>query len=824
MKRLLLLLCIGFILNACTNESLSGTTDTLSETSITFGLKMPHATPATTRTSGVAKDMQLNEINMLVFDQTSKEFLYGRKGIKPTITSSSNAEFTAKLLMTNTAVTIHLLANPTAGVDPSDFVGKTETELISTITSLELNATATKSLPMYGKLDLDKIDLNTKTTSPVALTRAVARVDVLVAPAVTNFTLQKITAYYTPNKGYWVDSKTTPPTIPTTDVTLIKPASPVVVGAKAIENQLFIYENIYNSTVGKGTRIVVQGEYTDGKGTTTTSYYPIDFNKIGADGAVTEHHVLRNHQYIFNITNVSGLGYDTEEDASKGTAANIKVELIPWDNADMGDIIFDGVNHFTIQSKEVILKGDNVYKSLSVSSNIPAAEWEMKWETSTGDYILATEMASATFNVTKPNTGNSGKLTFSTLKLHAGVDKIENLHIRVAKRLNITIKVNQIIGAQDILTVDGRTGAITDVPLIYHEGGRSEESVVSTGNELVLWSATANPESSGFMTFTQGGGDGGTLMSMFARNLDPTHRTGTITVIREVGSSSAVSVEYTQEGKPTFNTPAASSLWNGTKTITKMITEGSHPDHYEWTATLSNFVQATGSSSNRLPNEQVLRLGHSTSNSADGLVDSDYAETVSGNGGEFLILNAPARPIGISDKYTTDLTVSYKRKKKYLPEMKEVQTKVNIVTTGILEIGDFYPAGSDASTAKGIVYKLRPLQVLSSILLGPANPSSIGQHNCTGSGEGAIGWPLWFDMMDTYSRGKFLANDKALVVESGKYTPQLNNANMNSYAYRIGYSDGYIRHAGWGETSPGVWRFFMWQFDLTWVKSYYRSF
>ena len=713
MKLLWLLLCLGFILNACVKQSITDLgTDPLGETSMTFDLKMPHTTPATTRTSGgVAKDDQLNTINMLVFDQATGSFLYGRKGITPT-TSGSNIAFTAKLLMTNKSVNIHLLANPTDGVDPIDLEGKNESDLKSIVTSLALNAPETTSLPMHGILPLTHIDLNTKVKTPVDLTRSVARVDVLLNNAVTNFKLQKLTAYFTPNQGYWVDSKTTPPTIPTTGMTLITPASPLATNVTAIENQLFIYEKAYSPTVSEGTRIVVQGEYTDNGGTKHITYYPIDFNKIAADGTVTAYHVLRNHQYIFTINRVSGLGYDTEAEASIGTSSNIKVNLLPWNSSEMGEIVFDGVNHFSIQSKEVILKGDDVSTVLTVSSNIPAGEWGMKWETVGGDYLYDTEIKSAKFKVSKPATGNSGELTFSTRTLHAGVDKLEKLHIRVAKRLDMTINVNQVVGAQDILTVDGKTGTITDVPLVYHEGGLSKNLEVITGNENVSWNATTDPASTSYMSFPSEGVDGAILRNMFSQNSTAAIRKGTVTVTRGSGDATPVLVEFIQEGKPTFNNLPSQNMWHGSHSITQMITGSSHSNHYEWTASLSNLVQTSGDVSGSLPIEQVFRLARNTTNSNSGLVDADYAPRVTGTGGEYLVIDLPARLDGAVTNYTAELTVSYKRKVDFLPPLTVPAVTTTWLSAAHLEIGDLYPPGKTGTDLTGVVYALNPTRIL----------------------------------------------------------------------------------------------------------------
>ena len=717
MKRLLLLLCVGFILNACTKESLSGTTDTLRETPITFGLKMPHTTPATTRTTDVAKDVKLNEINLLVFDSKSKNFLYGRKGIKPYTTTGNSAEFTAKLLMTNTAVTIHLLANPTAEADPASFIGKTESDLNAIITSLELNAATTTALPMHGTLELPKIDLTTNVEEAVSLTRAVARVDVLVHEAVTNFTLQKITAYYTPDRGYWVDRKTTHPTIPTIGVNLITPASPVVTDLKAIENQLFIYEKPYSNTLGEGTRIVVQGKYTDKDNVITTSYYPIDFTKTETNGTVTPLDVLRNDLYRFIINSVSGLGYATEEEASKGTAANIQISLIPWNSSDMGDIIFDGSNHFSIERKTLSLAGEKDYEDyLKVASSIDASKWEMKW----GDapaWSPLSELSSTNFKVTKPASGTSGSLKFITLNEITNPDVVhkEELHIKVADRLQLTVTITQKLDAVGVfLTVNGEVGTLLTPyeNLIYHENHYSDKFIVSTGDNLALWNAFPQ-DNYDFLSFQTGGINNGFFRTKFTPTTSREARTGIIRVERGIGTVDPVYVKVTHEGAPLFNTIGFPEIEVGYPKVIQMIPTGmgSHPELYTWTAELTDVKQIIPDVNETLTPQTALILG--VSSTPDGAVatPSPNPHFVSGAGGEYLVIAAANSNPDAPNYWSGVLKVRYTRKSTSHPYTISMPEN-SVASTASYKLGDYVPHGCATVDAEGIIFNKNPIRIL----------------------------------------------------------------------------------------------------------------
>ena len=52
--------------------------------------------------------------------------------------------------------------------------------------------------------------------------------------------------------------------------------------------------------------------------------------------------LLRNHRYLVNIKAVGGPGFDTEEDARKGPAANIMYNVVVWNESMMSDVLYDG--------------------------------------------------------------------------------------------------------------------------------------------------------------------------------------------------------------------------------------------------------------------------------------------------------------------------------------------------------------------------------------------------------------------------------------------------------------------------------------------------
>ena len=710
MKKIILLLWLGFILHSCANEpQIENEMGNIEDITISFDLELPNTSLPTTRAGGaVAKDVKIEDITILVFDEFSK-CKYGRTG-KITQSSSGDAKFTSNLLASDTPVTIYVFANVKGGVSLTNYINLAESDVIKGLTTnIDLNGVSTTALPMHGKLYLANIDNTTTTGNSVSLLRSVASVDVVVTA--NNFTLQEITAYFTPNEGRLVydvanwdaggnggNGTVTRPTIPENIIITTKTQTANKVVENAIKNQIFIYENINKKGTGKSTRVVVKGEYNDG--TSTKSYwYPVDF--VQADGS-TLSNVLRNFRYNFNIASVTGKGYDSEEDASIGSSQNIKVTLIPWDEETSGEIIFDGENYFSIESKSVKLYGHvGVKKYIKVKSNIDVSKWEMRWG-ETGDYTIAQEVSSTYFSVKKPNTAsNSGYLLFTTLLLHGGVDKKETLNIKVAKRLNITIKVVQSV-KHAVLEVDGQNGASgpIETTLIRYEGGVSQEFEVVTGDDMVLWSAKLKVDNS-YMKFPTAGLNDGSFRVIFNPYLIVGNDVHTAEVIlkRDIGDVPPVVpvpdvvLKFTQESQPDFSIKMPYTVKAGDPTVSlDMIPLGSHKDDYEWTATVSD-IDVVG--------EIILQVSND---------NSSWHESVSGIAGNTLYVRAPKRNMdGSEDKVT--LTINFNRKNSDRIVHSTIKS-VDVTSDWIYKVGDLYPNNADLGNEEGLVVVASPLRIL----------------------------------------------------------------------------------------------------------------
>ena len=83
---------------------------------------------------------------------------------------------------------------------------------------------------------------------------------------------------------------------------------------------------------------------TDGTATGET-YFRVDFLEKTGEEATAEYtylSLLRNFRYKVNVMNIGGLGFDNEEDAMKGPAANIMYNVVVWDESTLSNVVYDG--------------------------------------------------------------------------------------------------------------------------------------------------------------------------------------------------------------------------------------------------------------------------------------------------------------------------------------------------------------------------------------------------------------------------------------------------------------------------------------------------
>ena len=355
-------------------------------------------------------------IRVLVFDKDNK-FSYEAK-VTSYIPSGNPADKkdkgTMTLLAKNTpsgdTSTFVMLANVTrsANTDADGLTGKTREEVMQLFTFSMPDKGVWKDgeLPMWGVSDPVRVDHSAGAVpklGTVYLVRAVARVDVGLnlsnmsegastfdekAGGIEGITLTKVFFYNTNTTGrvspfengiYWDEAnrKAKQPSIPdpAPAVTGKIDKTSSIVDEKILLREVYVPEAVNVPTAAtqgangetlpenntenylKRPYIIVGLTGADKSRPDKETFFRIDYLKrTGAEADATYEYLplLRNYRYLVNIKAVGGPGFDTEEDARKGPAANIMYNVVVWNESMMSDVLYDGqymlgvsADHFT---------------------------------------------------------------------------------------------------------------------------------------------------------------------------------------------------------------------------------------------------------------------------------------------------------------------------------------------------------------------------------------------------------------------------------------------------------------------------------------------
>ena len=410
-------------------------------------------------------------IRVLVFDKDNK-FSYEAK-VTSYIPSGDPADKkdkgTMTLLAKNTpsgdTSTFVMLANVTrsANTDADGLAGKTREEVMQLFTFSMPDKGVWKDgeLPMWGVSDPVRVDHSAGAVpklGTVYLVRAVARVDVGLnlsnmsegastfdekAGGIEGITLTKVFFYNTNTTGrvspfengiYWDEAnrKAKQPSIPdpAPAVTGKIDRTSSIVDEKILLREVYVPEAVNAPTAAtqgangetlpenntenylKRPYIVVGLTGADKSRPDKETFFRIDYLKrTGAEADATYEYLplLRNHRYLVNIKAVGGPGFDTEEDARKGPAANIMYNVVVWNESIMSDVLYDGqymlgvsADHFTFyrEGGSLTAKVQTSWPEGFTIEGLPA--WiSYSIKPSDPDKTAPTDEKTATFTVTE---------------------------------------------------------------------------------------------------------------------------------------------------------------------------------------------------------------------------------------------------------------------------------------------------------------------------------------------------------------------------------------------------------------------------------------
>jgi uncharacterized protein (TIGR02145 family) len=496
--KLSLLAALAVFAGACAEEG--GVATGNEERLVTLSIAVPG--PAETRAMAEGTERAVSEIDVLLFNAATDEFRYraiGSSILDASVPGKTRKNFTVKLPMDEWTVVV--LANARSLIETSRLTypelapatlagGNTVTRanlLESLVTTLAAGSKWDESqpFPMWGYYKDEvaasttlTVDENTASiTDAIALTRAIARVDIsMTETARDNLSLESARLYnynragsiapavYT-GSGSGLDGydgeqwqyitgpppgfKAMKPHVPASSLVpgpllydINNASNPAGTDVFACEREIYTFEaEAGTATLEDNTCLVIGGYYkeSDAAGySEKPTYYRVDF--VESDG-VTYLPLLRNHRYVVVIQSVAGEGYQTPEEAFDN-AANIKVEILPWDDVTFGDIVFDGQNYISVSPAEFILYGESkIGNQLSIITDVasgwtitgtslnsaPHEGFDAGWITVTGPLSGAAEVKSTVlFDVEKND----------------DPERAGYIHVR-AGRLNFAVKVTQ---------------------------------------------------------------------------------------------------------------------------------------------------------------------------------------------------------------------------------------------------------------------------------------------------------------------------------------------------------------------------------------------
>lgn len=412
--------------------------------------------------------------------------------------------------------------NPSMLAD-ANLRGKTKEQIYAalktTFTAAWPATEGTSTIPLWGESNAlvigadpdpsmaisDYTIANPSTSSPIRMLRALARVDVGVAfesdvnsentDATANvpFKLKEVYVYRTADAFLTAPGQTA--------ASEKKPVLPAGTGYRddsspltytlATAGDSYVRE-IYIPERGKGTTnddapcVVIGGYYN---GSTTVTYYRADFVNTTAEGTPTYLDILRNHRYRFNITKVSGVGFDTKEQALHSRPVNVQYTVSVWNQANMSEVVTDGQYMLGVDNDELLFYRDGGTQTVTVRT-----DWTDGWSakvTEGADWLQLTPATGAVNQEVemsvKPAVNETGEQRTGKILVTAG-------------RMNWEITITQLPISQlslEILDDDG----VTPISMLQF-GGKGGEKKVIIKYEPALDNVLSEPDPEAGSTFT----------------------------------------------------------------------------------------------------------------------------------------------------------------------------------------------------------------------------------------------------------------------------------------------------------------------------------
>lgn len=482
---IVLLFLAGILFNSCRDNEFAPIFGVETK-EVTFSVKIPGASLPKTKSLTENNENEVRSIEVLLFDNNG-EYTY-----QPIYSNVINTDeddiniktFTIKvpegtynmLIFANARVAI-------SGIISSIEEGDSKTSVLDKLVisnngkwNTDPVSTGYTPIPMFGEIPSITVNAGLSNNTPVNLVRMVSKIDVALTntDATDNFTLESIRLYNYNNKGYiapvssnWdqAQSIVTDASIPAgstlTQGPLVYDDTAINIDQTASSGEIYTFEAIRanSSSMQDATCLVIGGTYT---GDSQPTYYRVDFARTSSS-VTTYLPLLRNHYYKVNITKVSGRGWTTPTDAFNSLPVNIEANVIMWDNAKIGDIVFDGQYMLGVSQREMtftrkvrtISSTDNTF---SITTDFPSG-WKIEKITDAGGSSISwlSVVSMIGTPVTAGTSGNVSDLKLNMTENTSGLDRIAFIHLS-AGRLTHTVKITQKAELNLELTITDMSG------------------------------------------------------------------------------------------------------------------------------------------------------------------------------------------------------------------------------------------------------------------------------------------------------------------------------------------------------------------------------
>ena len=507
-KQFLCMLMVAIWLIGCVQEDFTPFPEKQGK-SISFALTVSDvdipsvSSRSMTGSEGGYKEDEVQNVDILVFDasKTPAMFLEWVEVKSTAITQTLNgttatATFSAPLTPTNGKTCIMVVANrPTDVESYKNILAGFKKEETTKVDAMEAMVHIGNPwqwptdgpndngkylpIPMCGEKEVDKIAPSMEPIGDISLKRMLARIDIV--NSTSNFTVDVAYLVNYNNAGYvapvWdangkIDLTATGTNIPAgsdqkvgVDVANRHPIN----GNTPYKGSIYTFEAPAAVDAGGADEdgdtsrkdavcLIIGGKRV---GDVSTTFYRVDFTKVGGVGEAVKYlPLLRNHKYVIDITEVSGIGYEGNKEAleSYTMLSNLKMRLITYDRDKVKDVVYDGQYMLGVGKSEIeVTQFQNNSYVVDVFTDVPGGwkatavsdnDW-LKFDDGEGNGVLtaigqANEDTQIKLRVPFFTEGAQiGDFRTATIKLQAG-------------RLTYEIEVRQIMVDPGIIKfVDG---------------------------------------------------------------------------------------------------------------------------------------------------------------------------------------------------------------------------------------------------------------------------------------------------------------------------------------------------------------------------------